>query len=196
MKKKKKIKILEILILITIIISLGTIIWLTYTYFNNQVAESETNAITDYSYSKITMYQPGLDKLNDYNLPYINNIDTEKSYYKVFIKSTDNLITGYSEIIYIKYIDSIENEDFTTTEIDIKEIKKYCNSINLVEHDYVLSCKYDDNTIYIKNDINLPVDLIKHKDIKLLFTKNQKLNEYLKELEGQEIPYQIVNEIK
>ena len=193
---KKKIKILEILILITIIISLGTIIWLTYTYFNNQVAESETNKIVDYSSSKITMYQPGLDKLSDYNLPYISNIDTENSYYKVFIKSTDNLITGYSEIMYIKYIETIENEDFTTTKINISEIKNYCNSINLVEHDYVLSCKYDNYTIFIKNDITLPVDLIKHKDIKLLFTKNQKLNEYLKELKEQEIQYQFVNEVK
>jgi len=224
MSKTKKVKILEILILITIIISLVIVIWLTYSYFNNKITESTSSNIENYSYNKITLYEEDIDVLEKYNVPYIDNIDKDNSYYRIYIKSTDNYIKGYTEIIVLYYKEAIEEindteetsdieetndieetsdieetndfEEITYKEIDKKQIKSYCNGHNLIEHGYVLSCKYDDNHIVIKNDITLPVDLIKKNNLPVLFEEDQKLNEYLKELDEREIPHKIVNEIK
>ena len=200
MNKTKKVKILEILILITIIISLVIVIWLTYSYFNNKVSESTSGNIENYSSDKITLYEEDIEVLKKYNVPYIENIDKENSYYKIYIKSTDNYIKGYTEIIVLYYNESIEEindiEEIVFKEIDKKQIKNYCNAHNLIEHGYVLSCKYEDNYILIENDITLPVDLIKKNNLPVLFEEDQKLNEYLKELDEREIPHKIVNEIK
>lgn len=212
MNKTKKVKILEILILITIIISLVIVIWLTYSYFNNKITESTSSNIENYSYNKITLYEEDIDVLEKYNVPYIDNIDKDNSYYRIYIKSTDNYIKGYTEMIVLYYNESIietndieetsnieeanEIDEITYREIDKKQIKYYCNAHNLIEHGFVLSCKYDDNHIVIRNDVTLPVILIKKNNLPILFEENQKLNEYLKQLDEREIEHKTVNEIK
>ena len=103
MKKKTKIKILEFLILITIIISVLAIANLAYQYIDNRINDSTSNKNENYSANKITTYSLNIEEVKNYKIPYYELINISESSYKRHIKSTDNYINGLEEEITIKY---------------------------------------------------------------------------------------------
>ncbi len=207
MKKEKKIKTLELLIMITIILSLAIISTLAYKYLHNDVNQSTTYKVIDYSANKITKYKKDLEESYIYNIPYQEYINKEHSYYNIFVKSTDNIINGLVEIIVINYYEELpieesteetEVEEIQPININTKRIKTYCDSFNEIEYDYTYSCTYENNTLTIRNDFKIPITTMNKskKEKTWNIEEGTKLSDYIKELEQNNIDYQFVNEIK
>lgn len=189
MKKKTKIKILEFLILITIIISVLAIANLAYQYIDNRINDSTSNKNENYSANKITTYSLNIEEVKNYKIPYYELINISESSYKRHIKSTDNYINGLEEEITIKYSPLEEGYNLNT-------IINFCNKFNEIENDYKFTCELENLTLHIKNEFKIPISSIREskKNIKIDIEENEKLSAYLKKLEDQNINYQTETE--
>ena len=187
MKKKTKIKLLEFLILVTIIISVLAIANLAYHFVNNQVNDSTSNKTENYSANKITLYYLKIEEIKNYNVPYYELINTNESTYERYIKSTDNYINGLDEIITIKYNSLPEGYSINT-------LKNYCNKFNEIENDYKFTCELNNLTMNIKNEFKIPISSIREskKNIQIDIEENEKLSVYLNKLDKQNISYNTV----
>lgn len=116
MAKKEKNKYLELIILFIIIISVAFICLLANSYLESTNDISKSDDIKNFSLNKIYQYNNVLNDIKNYNIPYKRYIDTRNSSYKVYIKSTDNIITGITEIITINYFDP---NTYSQEEMDI-----------------------------------------------------------------------------
>ena len=184
MKKKTKIKILEFLILITIIISVLAIANLAYQYIDNRINDSTSNKNENYSANKITTYSLNIEEVKNYKIPYYELINISESSYKRHIKSTDNYINGLEEEITIKYSPLEEGYNLNT-------IINFCNKFNEIENDYKFTCELENLTLHIKNEFKIPISSIREskKNIKIDIEENEKLSAYLKKLDDQNINY-------
>ena len=189
MKKKTKIKILEFLILITIIISVLAIANLAYQYIDNRINDSTSNKNENYSANKITTYSLNIEEVKNYKIPYYELINISESSYKRHIKSIDNYINGLEEEITIKYYPLEEGYNLNT-------IINFCNKFNEIENDYKFTCELENLTLHIKNEFKIPISSIREskKNIKIDIEENEKLSAYLKKLEDQNINYQTETE--
>lgn len=188
--KNKKLKILEIIILITIIISLIVIILFALNTLFIEPKQSTSNEIIDYSQTRIHKYSSNITLASIYKIPYPELINTEKSIYNKYITSTDNLITTFTEKITIIY-DVLQPEQETI-------IKNFCNTYDSIELEYKFQCTYGTNMLSISNIYK--VDRINSETIKnnhniilnIPIKKDTLLNEYLETLNKNNI---IVNEV-
>lgn len=193
MKKINKSRILEIIILLTIIASIIVIIFLAQNLLKEKPEISSSNQTINYSKNKIIEYSKNSYESLTYNIPLNEYINFEKSTYIVYLSSTDNIINTLTEIINIYYND-IPNDNKNI-------IINYCNAYDNIESKYKLKCKLNGKNLFIKNTFyinQLNKDTIKNNnlEIKLPVTYDSKLNEYLNYLTSQSIEYQEVNEIK
>lgn len=115
-KKQKKNKSLEITILFIIILSIALIYFLASSYLKSTENIGVSESVNNFSVNKIHKYPNVLNDIKNYNIPYKRYVDARTSNYTIYIKSTDNIITGITEIINIDYFDtssySIEDIDF------------------------------------------------------------------------------------
>ena len=189
MKKKTKIKLLEFLILITIILSVLAIGNLAYHYLDNRINDSTSNKNENYSDNKITTYSLNIEEVKNYKVPYYELINTSDSSYKRHIKSTDNYINGLEEEITIKYEPLGEGYNRNT-------LVNFCNKFNEIENDYKFTCELENLTLHIKNEFKIPISSIREskKNITIDIEENEKLSSYLKKLDDQKINYQTETE--
>lgn len=193
MNKVKKIKLLETIIFITILIALIVICILALTLSKNKIEVSNTNEIDNYSVTKLTKYSTSLDEITKYNIPLSEYIDYENSKYQIYIQSTDNIITNHIELITLKYNEFPENFK--------DNIINYCNAYDEIEDRYKIICQFKNNIMTIKNDysinkISTPTIKTKSFEIDTPIPYNTKLNVYLNELDSLNIKYNEVDKIE
>lgn len=179
-------KILELIILVIIILSITVIYKYAKTTIKEEPPISDTYTITNYSKTKTTKYSKNFTDSYIYNLPLKENIDPLTSTYTIHLTSTDNIINTLTEDIYINYL----NIDETNK----KDIINFCNAYDEIENKYRLQCKIIDNNMYLKNTYKINNIFkqklkTKHYEINMPITNNTKLNDYLKILDEQNIPY-------
>ena len=192
--KHLKIKILEILILITIISSLIVIFFLAKETLNQKPETSESNQIKNYSTSRIFEYEGSISETYIYQIPYIELANLDLSNYIKYITSTDNIINTYTEKIKITYNYLLPEQE--------NIIKNYCNTYGIIELEYKFQCFYSNNNFIMINTYY--IDKIKEEPLKnnhnielyLPIKKNTKLNEYIYQLNELLIYPVEVNEIK
>lgn len=188
-----KIKLLEKIILVTIIISIIVILFFVIDALKIKPKDSESNLIENYSLTKIHKYNENINLSLKYNIPISELIIQEGSSYTIYLTSTDNYINTITEKIIIKY--SVLTPDEQTT------IKNYCNSYDTIELQYKLQCTYNKETMILKNQFNLNKlnkNIITHNNltITLPIEKNTKLSDYLESLKELNIHPIQVNEIE
>lgn len=178
----KRIKILEIIILIVIIISIGVICEVSKIILSTPIEESTSSEVTDYKKTKVYEYSISLDDISSY--PNSDYIDLDNSNILVDITSTDNYIQGYKETIVIKY--NLPSSDYKNSLIN------YCNSYNEIEYAYQFTCEYSDiYTLNIINNYELGNDSI--KEVEAPVSYNYRLDLYLSELDSKNIKYKQVS---
>ena len=184
MKKETKIKLLEFLILITIIGSVIVIGKLAQHYLDIGVNDSTSNKYENFSTNKITTYKLNIQEATNYNIPYFEMVDLGSSSYERNIKSTDNFINGLEENITIRYYPLEEGYDKNT-------IVDFCNRYNEIENDYKFTCEFGGLILKIKNEFSIPIKSIREskKNVNIDIKDNEKLSVYLKKLSDQNIPY-------
>lgn len=193
--KHLKIKILESLILITIIASLIVIFFFAKDTLNKKPQLSETNHIQNYSTTKIHEYPGIITDSYIYAIPYQELIYLDLSSFTKYITSTDNIINTYTEKIKLKYNETLLPEQETF-------IKNYCNTYDLIEIEYKFQCSYSDRTISISNTFyidKINTETIKNNhniEIILPIKKGTRLNEYTTILNQNLIVPQEVDKIK
>lgn len=192
--KNLKLKILEVIILLTIIISIIVIILFAKNALSTTPEVSTSNTIKNYSETKISKYSALIEESYIYNIPYIELINPTYSSYNKFITSTDNIINTYTEKILLKYNQLLpEQETF---------IQNYCNTYDIIELEYKFQCSYKNNTLSLSNQYN--INLIDSQEIKnnhnititIPIKKNTRLNEYIEELNKNNINTTIVDRIQ
>ncbi len=190
--KKKKNLIVELIVLITIFVSLF-IVYYIYKELNDiKPKESDTSSIQNYSQTKIIKIEKDFnDALTIFNIPETDFIvgDNKDNKYDFFITATDNKINTITERITVLY--KIQNKD---------NITNFCNSYNDIESAYILKCNEKDLILTIENTYHLDkiyTNTIKTKNYEFKFPikKDDKLNEYLEELKKEEIKYEEVKNI-
>lgn len=184
--KKKKIKILEIIILITILLTILTIIILSKKIISPNPTKSDSNLIENYSITKYTKYINNINNISTYNLPLSNYINYETSTYETYITSTDNIINYLTEKININY-EEIPSEEKN-------KIINFCNEYDEIENKYQMQCQYTNQKLIIKNNFNISQIYntqlkTKKYNINLPVIKNSNLNDYLNELKEKNIQY-------
>ena len=188
-----KIKLLEKIILVTIIISIIVILFFVIDALKIKPKDSESNLIENYSLTKIHKYNENINLSLKYNIPISELIIQEGSSYTIYLTSTDNYINTITEKIIIRY--SALTPDEQTA------IKNYCNSYDTIELQYKLQCTYNKETMILKNQFNLNKlnkNIITHNNltITLPIEKNTKLSDYLESLKELNIHPIQVNEIE
>lgn len=188
-----KIKLLEKIILVTIIISIVVILFFVIDALKIKPKDSESNLIENYSLTKIHKYNENINLSLKYNIPISELIIQEGSSYTIYLTSTDNYINTITEKIIIRYSTLTQDEQTT--------IKNYCNSYDTIELQYKLQCTYNKETIILKNQFNLNKlnkNIITHNNltITLPIEKNTKLSDYLENLKELNIHPIQVNEIE
>jgi len=160
MKKKKKLKILEIIILSLIIISVFCIYLISKDFLSTTPNASTSNKVSNYVKEKKISYYVDISNVNKYNIPSPSNISTYSTF-EIQVSALDNYIKTYTEIITIFYIndllatsDSEGNITYTNT-IDQDTLKNYCNSFNEVEYYYQYTCTYSNNKLLLNVYLNL-----------------------------------------
>lgn len=173
--KYKKLKILEFIILITIITSIIVILLFAKNVLSKKPKISNTNTIQNYSVTRYHEYAEDFFKSTIYNYPMYTQDIGHNSYY-VYITSTDNLINTITEKITISYLPLLP-EDETI-------IKNYCNTYDKIEYEYKFQCTYKDKHLTLRNTFY--IDRLKSntiiKDnitIEIPIKKNTLLSEYL-----------------
>lgn len=202
MKKEKKIKFLEISILLIIIIAVLIIAKLATTFLNDKTNESTSYKTENYEQNKYIMYEKNITESYIYKIPYQDRIDNENSKYEYYIKSTDNIINGITEVITIKYIEQSPIPEITEEENEELEepiilealnqdtIHNFCNSYNEIEYSYKFKCTYDNNTLILKNEFLIPNDSLKENKKNITIELNNKrLDLYTKDLDSKNITY-------
>lgn len=190
----KKAKILEIIILITIIISLIVILLFAKDVFSKEPKPSNTNEIQNYSKTRIIKYTSNITDSYVYEIPYQDFINIDASTYNKYLTATDNIINTFTEKIIIRYT-YLQAEEETI-------IKNYCNTYDAIELEYKFQCTYSKNVLllsnqYFINEINSDSITNKHKiQITIPIKKNTRLNEYLEYLNNNNISTSEVDEIK
>ncbi len=194
MKKKKNI-ILEIIILITIIASIFTIYYAYNELKNTSPNTSDSKYIENYSKNRYIKIKKDIESLSIYEIPEMEKIITEACKYDYFITATDNYINTIDERITVVFNQELEEP------INNDELINFCNSYDEINSNYKLTCSYRNytltinNTFYLKNIFNDEIKTKKYtisKDIKY----EDKLDEYLENLEKKEIEFQDVPSIE
>lgn len=189
----KKIKLLETILLITIIISILVILLFVINALKEKPKDSQSNLIENYSVTKIHKYETDINLSLKYNIPLSELIQQHGSSYIIYITSTDNYINTLNEKITIRY-SSLDKEQESI-------VKNYCNSYDTIELQYKLQCTLTKETLILKNQFNLNKlnkNVITHNDLTITIpiTKNTKLSDYLNDLKEINIYPVIVNEIE
>lgn len=190
----KKAKILEIIILITIIISIVVILLFAKDVLSKEPKLSNTNEIQNYSKTRIIKYTSTIIDSYIYEIPYQDSINIDASTYNKYLTATDNIINTFTEKIIIRYT-YLQNEEETV-------IKNFCNTYDAIELEYKFQCTYSKNVLllsnqYFINKINSNSITNKHKvQITIPIKKNTHLNEYLEYLKNNNISTTEVDEIK
>lgn len=192
MKKKKKIKIIEGIIFLTIIITIVIILCLAKEVLKNTPQESNTNDIKNYSVTKYTKYIEDINKITTYKIPLTEYIDYQNSTYVVFITSTDNIITDLTEKITISFNQIPEESQ--------NSLINFCNSYDEIENKYRLQCKLENKRILLTNRYNIASIqnkkiTTKNYEIVLPVETNTKLTNYIEILDNQNIQYYEVPKI-
>lgn len=181
MKKINK-KLFEKLILLILIITLiiTIIITLSVTLLNKTPLSN--NEPDNYQEEKNYSYNIDLSYITTYQIPFIDEVDKEKSYYKLNVLGIDNTISKINEEIKIKYnyINSNEKD----------QLKSFCNSFNEIKTDYEFLCIYKDdeiliNTEFIIKRLNSSIIKTPKKEIDLGINKNTQLTEYILSLQNK-----------
>lgn len=192
--KTLKIKVLEIIILITICISLVVILIFAKNTLNKEPELSNSNQVQNYSTTRHFKYNSNITDSYIYQIPFQELINTESSTYNKFITSTDNIINTYTEKISIRYT-SIHPEQDTI-------IKNFCNTYDIIELEYKFQCSYSKNVLILQNQYKvneIKNDIIKNNHqitITIPIKKNTRLNEYLKNLNNNNITTTEVDKIE
>ena len=176
--KYKKLRILEFIILITIITSIIVILLFAKNVLSKKPKISNTNEITNYSITRYHEYAEDFYKSSIYNYPmYTQNLGLNTYY--IYLTSTDNLIHTITEKITISYLPLLSEDE--------KNIKNYCNTYDKIEYEYKFQCTYQNNKLTLKNTFYL--DRLKSNSIKkdnitieIPIKNNTRLNEYLEYL--------------
>lgn len=177
----KRVKILEIIILIIIIISIGVIYKVAMTILDTPIEDSTSSEVTDYKKTKVYEYTISLSDVSKY--PNSDYIDLNGSNTLIDVTSVDNYIQEYKEVITIKY-------NLPTSEYKDNLIN-YCNSYNEIEYSYQLTCEYSDiYTLVITN--NYLLSKLSLTDIETPVSYNYRLDLYLSELDEKNIKYKQV----
>ena len=114
--KYKKLRILEFIILITIITSIIVILLFAKNVLSKKPKISNTNEITNYSITRYHEYAEDFYKSSIYNYPmYTQNLGLHTYY--IYLTSTDNLIHTITEKITISYLPLLSEDE--------KNIKNY-----------------------------------------------------------------------
>lgn len=190
----KKAKILEIIILITIIISIVVILLFAKDVLSKEPKLSNTNEIQNYSKTRIIKYTSTIMDSYIYEIPYQDSINIDASTYNKYLTATDNIINTFTEKIIIRYT-YLQDEEETV-------IKNFCNTYDAIELEYKFQCTYSKNVLllsnqYFINKINSNSITNKHKvQITIPIKKNTRLNEYLEYLKNNNISTTEVDEIK
>lgn len=193
MQKKKKIKIIERIIFLTIILTIIVILCLAKKIFENDPIKSDTNNIKNYSMTKYTKYTEDINKISTYNIPLSEYINQQTSSYTIFITSTDNIITNLTEKIKI-YFNQVPEENKN-------DLINFCNAYDEIENKYRLQCKYENNRMVLTNTYNIENIhsqniTTKNYEIVLPIDTNTKLSDYIEVLDNQNIQHEEVSSIE
>ncbi len=190
----KKIKILEITILITIIISLIVVSFFAINILNKKPSLSKSNEIENYSTTRTINYKTSISDSYIYKIPYTELINNKNSTFDKYVISTDNTITTYKETIKIYYSNISEKQETI--------IKNFCNTYDIIELKYRFKCSYNNSSLIIENQYNIDqiyTDYIKNNHnikINIPIKRNSRLNEYLDYLNKNKISYEEITIIE
>lgn len=192
--KKPKTKYLEIIILVTISISLIVILLIAKNVLSKKPELSNTNEIKNYSQTRIIKYNSNISDSFIYQIPYQDLIALDQSEFTKYLIATDNIINIYTEKITIKYSYLLPDQETI--------IKNYCNTYDQIELEYKFQCIYSKKSLTISNQFN--IDKINTEKIKnnhnielvIPLKKNTRLNEYIDNLNKNKIATTEVDRIK
>ena len=192
MSKYKKLRLLESLIIVVIIISI-IVIYLVFTKMSKEKPLlSNSEEVVNYKLTKHYAFNPSFDGIAIYNIPYLDRVIYENSFYEVILTSVDNYVSEYRENIELQYVWELTPEEKSL-------ITNYCNSYDHIENLYSIRCKFKNNKIQINNlyfiSKLLSQDLtIDNKTIHIPIDRKTKTSDYLNNIIQSGIEYRQLEE--